>query len=127
VFVRGFGSAILSTALVVGAATAVTAQQAAAVNHPYDGIQAGLDAFRLAEEKRQGAVSQQLSLNDQMRFWNGYPTSRGQTTYYGYMSPAAIQAYGYGMPVLTGANLDYTYGYGAGRCGEVPDKVGPVR
>jgi hypothetical protein len=63
---------------------------------PYDGIQAGLDAYRLAEEKRQGAANQQIAVNDQLRFWNGYPTSRGETIYYGYMSPAAIAAYGYG-------------------------------
>ena len=90
------------------------AQQSSPDTRPYDGIQAGLDAFRLAEEKREGAIAQQLFLNDQMRFFSGYPTSRGQTIYYGYMSPAAIQAYGYGAPLLTGANLDYTYAYGAG-------------
>src|SRR3954447_13662342 len=63
---------------------------------PYDGIQAGLDAYRLGEERRQGAVNQQLFTNDQLRFWNGYPTSRGETIYYGYMSPAALANYGYG-------------------------------
>jgi hypothetical protein len=63
---------------------------------PYDGFQAGIDAYRLAEEKRQGAVNQQIAVNDQLRFWNGYPTSRGETIYYGYMSPAAVAAYGYG-------------------------------
>jgi len=49
-----------------------------------------------------------------MRFWNGYPTSRANTIYYGYLSPAAVQAYGYGAPLMTRANLDYVYGYGAG-------------
>jgi hypothetical protein len=88
-------------------------QQPAVVNRPYDGIQAGLDAFRLGEEQRQANVASQLFLNDQMRFWNGYPTSRG-AIYYGYMSPAAIQAYGYGVPLMSRANLDYVYGYGAG-------------
>lgn len=62
---------------------------------PYDGIQAGLDAYRLAEEKRQGAVNQQIYSNDQMRSWNGYPTSRGETIYYGYVSPATAAFYGY--------------------------------
>jgi len=38
---------------------------------PYDGIQAGLDAYRLAEEKRQGAVNQQIAVNDQLRSWHG--------------------------------------------------------
>src|SRR5947208_12183092 len=88
-------------------------QQPATADRPYDGIQAGLDAYRLGEEQRQANVSQQLFLNDQMRFWNGYPTSRSGV-YYGYLSPAAIQAYGYGAPVMTQANLDYVYGYGAG-------------
>jgi hypothetical protein len=36
---------------------------------PYDGIQAGLDAFRLAEEKRQATVAGQLALNQQLFFW----------------------------------------------------------
>src|SRR5262245_43978966 len=55
---------------------------------PYDGIQAGLDAFRLAEEQRQATASYQLNLNDNLRFWSGLPTSRGETIYYGYASPA---------------------------------------
>jgi len=129
VFRQNLGRVVLILGL-CGAAIA-SAQQQPTVVRPYDGIQAGLDAFRLAEEKRQGAVSQQLFLNDQMRFWNGYPTS--STTYYGYLPPAAMAAYGYGppspgysyppyagygysfaSPLLTRANLDYTYAYGAG-------------
>jgi hypothetical protein len=93
-------------------ATVALAQQSASVSRPYDGIQAGLDAFRLAEEKRQGAASDQLFLNDQMRFWNGYPNSRGETIYYGYLSPAAIRAYGYDLPPAARANLDYAYAHG---------------
>lgn len=62
---------------------------------PYDGIQAGIDAYRLAEENRRAGVDQQIFANDQMRFWNGYPTSRGETIYYGYMSPATAAFYGY--------------------------------
>jgi len=89
-----------------------SAQQPVAVNRPYDGIQAGLDAYRLGEEQRQANVSQQLFLNDQMRFWNGYPTSGANTIYYGYLSPGATLAYGYGAPVMTRANLDFAYGYG---------------
>jgi len=142
VTVRSFAAAMV---LCVGAAALAAAQQTTttpqvtvttqpavtpqpAVVRPYDGIQAGLDAFRLAEEQRQVGVAQQLFLNDQMRFWNGYPTSRGATTYYGYLPPAAAAAYGYAGaaygypsslygyagPLLTRANLDYTYAYGAG-------------
>jgi hypothetical protein len=125
VFDRNLGRVIL--VLSVGCSAVASAQQPATEGRPYDGIQAGLDAFRLAEEKRQAAVSQQLSLNDQMRFWNGYPTSRGQTMYYGYLSPAAMAAYGYGIPATgygngsryasplsSRANLDYIYAYGGG-------------
>src|SRR6267142_4230568 len=109
--------------MTVGVAAVGAAQQPSSVLRPYDGTQAGLDAFRLAEEKRQAGVAQQLFLNDQMRFWNGYPTSRGETIYYGYLSPAAMAAYGFagpssgyanGTPLLTRANLDYAYAYGAG-------------
>jgi hypothetical protein len=92
------GVAALGCALFVAR---VEAQQPAG-ERPYDGIQAGVDAFRLAEEKRQAAVADQLSLNDQMRFWNGFPAGRGATIYYGYMSPAAAVAYGYAPPGFGG-------------------------
>jgi hypothetical protein len=82
-------------------------------DRPYDGIQAGLDAFRLAEEKRQAAVADQLYLNDTMRFYAGYPTSRGQTIYYGYLSPAAMYAYGFVAPPPAFSSLDYAYAYPA--------------
>jgi hypothetical protein len=78
-------------------AVVVRAQDPLVAVKPYDGIQAGLDAYRLAEEKRQGAVNGQIAVNDQMRYWNGYPTSRGETIYYGYLSPAAASFYGYSM------------------------------
>src|SRR5438105_3953675 len=110
-YARHFGVLIFAGAI-FGIAQCGLAQQAATVNRPYDGIQAGLDAFRINEEQRQATVGQQLFLNDQMRFWNGYPTSGASTTYYGYLNPAAIQAYGYGAPLMTRANLDYLYGYG---------------
>ena len=59
---------------------------------PYGGIQAGFDAFRLAEERRQFNVAQQLAVTDQLKI------GRGQTIYYGY--PA--------LPM----NLDFAYAYG---------------
>jgi len=93
--------------LLFSCASIAAAQDAAPPTRPYDGIQAGLDAFRLAEEKRQGAASQQLFLNDQLKYWSGIPTSRGETIYYGYASPAAFPAYGFGAPVMPG----YIYGY----------------
>jgi hypothetical protein len=103
-----FGFAVAELAL----AQQQAAQQPTVANRPYDGIQAGLDAFRLGEEQRQANVSQQLFLNDQMRFWNGYPTSGANAIYYGYLSPGAMLTYGYGAPVMTRANLDFVYGYG---------------
>jgi hypothetical protein len=110
-FVRSIGAAILMAS--AGLAGVAAAQEPVIVGRQYDGIQAGLDAFRLAEEQRQAAVARQLALNDQMRFFNGYPTSRGETIYYGYLSPGAMYAYGFGPPVLPRANLDYVYAYGA--------------
>lgn len=109
--------------IVVVLTSPTLAQTPAASNRPYDGIQAGLDAYRLGEEQRQVALSQELFLNNQMRFWNGYPVT--STTYYGYLPPTAMAAYGYGVPatgfgsgiaspLMTQANLDYAYAYGAG-------------
>ncbi len=97
VFCKQTGSAALASILLCASAAA----QQHFSQRPYDGIQAGVDAFRLAEEKRQAAVADQLSLNDQTRFWNGYPTS-GATIYYGYMSPAAAVAHGYAPPGFAG-------------------------
>ncbi|MDX1944082.1 MAG: hypothetical protein SFU86_01645 [Pirellulaceae bacterium] len=74
---------------------------------PYDGIQAGLDAFQLAEERRQANVAQQLYLNDQMRYWSLLPTS-GVTSYNGV--PAIGD--GFATPLLPPASLDFTYAYG---------------
>jgi len=85
----------LAIALAVTLPRLANAQDPLPSTKPYDGIQAGLDAYRLGEEQRRAAINQQLLLNDQLRFWNGYPTSRGETIYYGYMSPAALDLYGY--------------------------------
>ena len=65
---------------------------------PYDGIQAGYDAYQLGEEKRQRNVGQQIYLNDRMR---------ALTT------PLATYGYGYGpypstygvMPASRGGKL----------------------
>jgi hypothetical protein len=75
---------------------------------PYDGIQAGLDAYRLAEERRRGAIADQLYFNDEMRAWAGLPTSRGETIYYGLYGPR----YGYAYPPT---GLDFRYAYGLPR------------
>lgn len=80
---------------VVALAAVVQAQDPLARVKQYDGIQAGQEAYAIAEAQRQAGVNQQIFANDQMRFWNGYPTSRGETIYYGYMSPATAAFYGY--------------------------------
>lgn len=70
-------------------------------NRPYDGIQAGYDAYQLAEEQRQINVGQQLYLNDRMRAWT---------------TPLASYGYGYGPYLSTygiaSASRDYAYAYG---------------
>jgi hypothetical protein len=71
------------------------------VARPYDGIQAGLDAYRLAEERRQVAFAGQIAANDQVRAWAGLSTTQGATLYYG----SAL-----GGPPLAG--LDYAYAFG---------------
>lgn len=48
----------------------------------YDGIQAGLDAFNLAEERRQANLQGQIYANDAARAAAGLPTTRGETIYY---------------------------------------------
>jgi hypothetical protein len=83
--------------LVAGAASA----QSPPTVRPYDGIQAGLDAFRLAEEQRQAAVAVQLGQNEAQRAWAGLPSARGSAIYYGYPVAAPL------------AGRDYAYAYGA--------------
>ncbi|MCI0361298.1 MAG: hypothetical protein L0211_22680, partial [Planctomycetaceae bacterium] len=72
---------------------------------PYDGIQAGLDAFRLAEEQRQAALNVQLATNARVRAWSGLPTYGGTTILYG--APGF-----YGAPGAIPMDLDFAYGYG---------------
>jgi hypothetical protein len=79
---------------------------------PYDGIQAGYDAYQLGEERRRANIGYQLYLNDQLKYWSGIPTSRGETIYYGVPGSFAAGYYGNAMPVVPPANLEYTYAYG---------------
>ena len=90
---------------------------------PYDGIQAGLDAFKLAEEQRRANIAHQLYLNDQMKYWAGLPTSRGVTIYYG-AAGGGYPGYGYATPLLPPASLEYTYAYGNRYWGQVRRQVG---
>lgn len=93
----------IGCALAVAASLFAAGSAGAQVRRPYDGIQAGIDAYRLAEEQRQAAVANQLAANDTMRAWSGLPPSRGYAMYYGYPGlyvPAVSReyAYAYGRP-----------------------------
>lgn len=87
-------------ALVLSAAIA-RAQEAPL--RKYDGTQAGLDAYQLAEERRQANLQAQIGANDAARAAAGLPTTRGETIYYyngyspyGVVPWDAAYAYGYG-------------------------------
>ncbi|MEX2133855.1 MAG: hypothetical protein WEB67_06890, partial [Acidimicrobiia bacterium] len=75
---------------------------------PYDGIQAGLDAYNMAEGRRRAEVDAQLFANDQARAWAGLPTTRGETIYYGNAYPGNAY-YGHALPP---ANWEAAYAYG---------------
>jgi hypothetical protein len=87
-------------------------------SRPYDGIQAGLDAFSLAEEQRRANLAAQIQTNDAVRAAAGLPTTRGETIYYyGGYSPYGVipwdaaYAYGYSRSGLFGRRTT-VYGYG---------------
>jgi hypothetical protein len=77
--------------------------QEARAQRPYDGIQAGFDAWQLGEERRQAAVAEQLRTSDDLKFWSGLPTSRGEVLEE-YLPPAPYVVPGY---------AEYGYEYGA--------------
>jgi hypothetical protein len=117
-----------SLALAIVAASALPilrADEPAAPARPYDGIQAGYDAFQLAEERRRANIAYQLYLNDQIKYWSGIPTSRGETCYYGAgAGNFAAGFYGNAVPVVPPANLAATYAYGRrGLFGLVRERV----
>lgn len=77
--VRSISLAVLAAMLAGVAGTRfVPAQEV----RRYDGIQAGLDAFQLAEERRQANLQNQIEANDAARAAAGLPTTRGETIYY---------------------------------------------
>jgi hypothetical protein len=103
-------------AVVLSLAGQSAAQDGAVVGRPYDSIQAGYDAYRLAEERRRADLAHQIYVNDQVRYWAGLPTTRGETVYYydvgGPASYAGAAFYGAATPLLPPATLEYTYAYG---------------
>jgi len=80
----------LSSALCATLTSLALAQQVAPAPRPYDGIQAGLDAFRLAEERRQSAVALQSAMNAQFRYWP--PMNLDYAYAYGPGGPAPIRS-----------------------------------
>jgi hypothetical protein len=92
---RILGAVLLAAILLTGMT------QAQQIVRPYDGIQAGYDAYQLAEEKRQINIGQQIYLNDRMR---------------ALATPLATYGYGYGPYVSTygiaPASREYAYAYG---------------
>lgn len=71
---------------------------------PYDAIQAGLDAYRLGEERRQGQINQQLWANTQARTRGGWTPAYGAVLYGGYAAPSLEYAYAYGnQPFYAGS------------------------
>lgn len=95
------GKQLLSLAAFMLACAAAQTCQSQHTFRPYDGIQAGYDAFQLAEEKRQITAGQQLDLNQRMRTWN---------------TPLATYGFGYGAYYNTygvaPASRDYAYAHG---------------
>lgn len=90
-----------------GALLSIVALSASAQEtvRPYDGIQAGFDAYRLGEERRRSDFQQQLNLNEDLRAWSAPRSWPSETMWYG---DAAWPAYGgWGSP------YDYGYGYGS--------------
>jgi hypothetical protein len=107
----------LCIALALGIFDTALAQEVR--SRPYDGIQAGLDAFSLAEEQRQANLAAQIQANDAARAAAGLPTTRGETIYYyGAYSPYGVvpwdaaYAYGYSRSGLFGRRAT-VYGYGS--------------
>jgi hypothetical protein len=104
---------LMITALVAaGLARTVGADDPPPVPVPYNGIQAGLDAYALAEEQRRANVGQQLLLNDQLKYWAGLPTSHGESIYYYSYGGPATGAYPYATHIAPPANREFTYAYG---------------
>ncbi|QDU26098.1 hypothetical protein ETAA8_11720 [Anatilimnocola aggregata] len=94
----------LGTTLVLGSVSLALAQEVPA--RPYDGIQAGLDAYQLGEERRQANVQAQIQANDAARASAGLPTTRGETIYY-YGAPTSFGYRSYGV-----VPWDTAYAYG---------------
>ncbi|WP_425616304.1 hypothetical protein NA78x_006249 [Anatilimnocola sp. NA78] len=100
----------LGLLLLLAPVSQATAQEVR--SRPYDGIQAGVDAYQLAEERRQANLQAQIGANDAARAASGLPTTRGETIYYyGTPGTAGYRTYGSGIVPLDAA---YAYGFGYG-------------
>lgn len=92
-------TAALALTLSFGAATMTCGQEP---QISYDGIQAGADAYDLAEAERRARIDDQLYLNDAMRARYGW-RPEGSVAWYG--------AGGYGRTL----GIDYAYAYSSER------------
>lgn len=92
-------TAALALTLSFGAATMTCGQEP---QISYDGIQAGADAYDLAEAERRARIDDQLYLNDAMRARYGW-RPEGSVAWYG--------AAGYTAPM----GVDYAYAYSSER------------
>jgi hypothetical protein len=77
--IAGMSAAVALALLVVSGATACAQQTYA---RPYDGIQAGIDSYRLGEEQRRAKLGAQLYLNDAFGYRSFAPGGLGYTDYY---------------------------------------------
>lgn len=93
----GLAGVVLAGAVWTGTAAAQTAR-------PYDGIDAGLDAYNRAEEQRRFTIGQQRELNEELRARSYLPP--GPVIYYG-----PTVGYAYSRRSL-GYSRRLPYGYG---------------
>lgn len=115
---RNLAGAIAGLSLTIAIPLSALAQvDVETEDRPNNGIQAGLDAYRLGEERRQAVVRQQVEISDATRFWGGVPTSRGEVLYKRYTTPIYGPGYqvrsGYYRPYSNSAYSGYGY-YGGG-------------
>lgn len=72
---------------------------------PYDGIQAGFDAYARGEAERLEGVRRQVQLNDALRWQAGFPPANG--VFYDPLPPAWADDYSYGFAPWNGWGFRY--------------------
>lgn len=105
---------------------ALTARPVAAQQiypRPYDGIQAGVDSYRLAEEQRRAKLGAQLYLNDAFGYRSFAPGGPGVTTFY--RVPAAVVTPGFGVQTYSTQTYGGPFGVGVGTYSSTTSFYGP--